>query len=140
MGNPKSVYVFGPIHMFGESYLPIYRKVSVLLKNKYRKVISTYPDFWNTGEAPKQFYLRTYREIVKCDLFIAEISQPSTGVGMELQIAYERGIPVIGLCRAGSTPSTMALGIPALKRLITYKNTSDLLNQLKAVIDNPRKK
>ncbi len=126
----KSVYIFGPIHLFGKSYLPVYKQVSRLSAKYFPRVISTYPDFWDTKETPRQFYNRTYRVITKCDLFIAEISSPSTGVGMELQMAQEHKIPVIGLCRQGVKPSSMAVGIPSVKKVVFYKNQKDLLVQL----------
>lgn len=80
----KSAYIFGPIHLFGKSYLPVYRKVGKLCAKYFPRVVSTYPDFWQSKETPRQFYNRTVRVITKCDLFIAEISSPSVGVGMEL--------------------------------------------------------
>lgn len=79
----KTIYVFGPIHLFGEDYLPVYKHLRKLCKKYADTVIGTYPDFWESDESPRVFYKRTYEVITKCDLFIGEVSSPSMGVGME---------------------------------------------------------
>lgn len=127
----KKVYIFGPIYLFGKSYLPFYKAVSKLCANYFPKVIATYPDFWNSKETPQQFYNRTLRVITKCNLFIAEASSPSTGVGMELQMAQENNIPIIVVCKKGIKPSVMATGIPAVQAVLFYTDLNDLLRQLK---------
>ena len=130
----KSVYVFGPIHIFGEDYLETYKQIMELCEKYFDKVIGTYPDFWDSKEAPKEFYDRTYETITKCNLFIAEISSPSTGVGMELQMAQEHNIPIIGLCKKDTEPSIMALGIPVMKEVIYYESLEDLNKQLDKIL------
>jgi len=128
----KKVYVFGPIFLFGEDYLPIYKKLNQVCEKYFDKVIGTYPDFWESKENPKEFYDRTYKTITTCDLFVAEVSSPSHGVGMELQMAQEHNIPVLALVKKNIdfSKSTMVLGLPVLKEIITYVNTDDLLQKL----------
>lgn len=128
----RSVYIFGPIYLFGSSYLPVYKTLNRLAGKYFKKVIGTYPNFWNSKETPKQFYKRTYKVITKCDLFVAEVSSPSHGVGMELQMAAEHKIPVIVLVKKGIdfSKSTMVLGLPTLKKVIYYSDFDDLQNQL----------
>jgi len=128
----RKVYIFGPIFLFGEDYLPIYKKLNQLCAKYFDEVIGTYPDFWESKESPKEFYGRTYETITKCDLFIAEVSSPSHGVGMELQMAQEHNIPVWALVKSGIdfSKSTMVLGLPVLKEIISYTNTEDLIEKL----------
>ncbi len=130
----SKVYVFGPIHLFGKNYLPVYKKLVELCKKYFDKVIGTWPDFWDTKETPKQFYNRTYETITGCDLFICEVSSPSHGVGMELQMAVEHKIPVIALAKTGTSISPMVLGLPNLKKIIYYKNTEDLITKVEKVV------
>ena len=130
----KSVYVFGPIHLFGQDYLPVYKHLMKICKNYFDKVIGTYPDFWNSKETPREFYNRTYESIIKCDLFIGEVTSPSMGVGMEFQMAQEHNIPCIALCKEGFKPSVMITGIPCTKKVIFYKDLNDLSNQLEKEI------
>ncbi|MDP9212033.1 MAG: hypothetical protein M3N59_02035 [bacterium] len=107
-----------------------------LIEPHFDKLIGTYPDFWDSKETPREFYDRTYETIKDCDLFIAEISKSSVGVGMEMQMGQQYSIPVIALCKSGVDPSPMSLGLPMLKRVIKYKNLSDLDKQLLAAIED----
>ena len=132
----KSAYVFGPIHLFGQDYLPVYKKLMKLCDNFFDKVIGTYPDFWNTKENPKEFYDRTIKTITKCDLFIGEVSSPSHGVGMEFQMAYNNNIPIIALAKEGIDISIMILGIPNLRNVIYYKDCDDLIKKLEVELKN----
>ncbi|MFH1065295.1 MAG: hypothetical protein V1734_02205 [Nanoarchaeota archaeon] len=126
----KTAYVFGPIHLFGQDYLPVYKRLMKLCEKFFDKVIGTYPDFWDSKESPREFYDRTIKSITKCDLFIGEVSSPSHGVGMEFQMAYDKKIPIIALAKEGINISTMILGIPNLRKVIYYKDIDDLVRKL----------
>jgi hypothetical protein len=128
----KSVYIFGPIYLFGSSYLRVYKELNNLAKKYFDKVIGTYPDFWDSKETPQDFYKRTYEIVTKCSLFVAEVSSPSHGVGMELQMAKEYNIPVIAIIKEGAdiSKSTMVLGLPNLHKIIMYKDLDDLKEKL----------
>ena len=130
----KTAYVFGPIHLFGQDYLPVYKHLMKLCEPYFDKVIGTYPDFWDSKEIPRKFYNRTYETITKCNLFIGEVSSPSMGVGMEFQMAQEHNIPCIALCKKGVEPSVMITGIPCTKKVIFYKDFNDLSKQLEEAI------
>lgn len=135
----KKVYVFGPIYISGQEYLPVYKEINKLCEKYFNKVIGTYPDFWDSKETPQEFWLRTYETIKDCDLFIAECSSPSHGVGMELQMGVENNIPVIALVREDVKDfekSTMVLGLPNLKKVIRYKDTQDLLANIESELKN----
>lgn len=126
----KTAYVFGPIHLFGEDYLPVYKHLMKLCEKHFDKVIGTYPDFWESDESPREFYDRTVGVITKCDFFIGEVSSPSMGVGMEFQMAQEHNIPCIALCKENIEPSIMITGIPCTKKVLYYKDLSDLSTKL----------
>lgn len=130
----KIVYVFGPIHLFGQDYLPVYKHLMKICEPYFDKVIGTHPDFWDSKETPREFYDRTYEVITKCQLFIGEVSSPSMGVGMEFQMAQENKIPCIALCKKDVEPSMMITGIPCTKKVIYYADLSDLSKQLKEVL------
>lgn len=136
----NKVYVLGPIHLFGKSYIPVYKELSAVCRKHFDKVLCTYPDFWNFKGTPAQFYKITRRKITDCDLFIAEVTSPSTGVGMELQMAVENKIPVMALVKHGHKASSMVLGLPVLTKVIEYKTVRDLTLALdKALGRNKRK-
>lgn len=125
--------MFGPIHIYGEDYLPVYKQLMKLCRQYFDDVIGTYPDFWDSDESPEAFYRRT-QTIRGCDLFIAEVTSPSHGVGMELQMAEDEDIPVIALAQEGKEISTMVEGLPAVKQIIRYSGTEDLTDKLEETI------
>jgi hypothetical protein len=133
-GASRSVYIFGPIYLFGSEYLPVYKRLNHLCAKYFDKVIGTYPDFWETTDSPRDFWDKTYATITKCDLFIAECSAPSHGVGMELQMGQEKGIPIIALVKADVDfdKSLMVLGLPNLRSVIRYEDIDDLVAKLEA--------
>ena len=132
----KTAYVFGPIHLFGQDYLPVYKHLMKLCAPYFDKVIGTYPDFWDSKETPHEFYNRTYQVITKCQLFIGEVSSPSMGVGMEFQMAQENNIPCIALCKKDVEPSIMITGIPCTKKVVYYEDLADLSEQMNEVLNN----
>ena len=91
------------------------------------------------------------RMVEEADLLIAEASFPSTGLGIELQIAEAAGIPVIMLIGELGTNraerahyenpdhsehdlqigegivSLMALGLPAIRKIVQYKTFSEAI-------------
>lgn len=74
--------------------------------------------------------------IAECDLVVADVSKPSTGVGYEIATArYRFGIPVICLYRPAHTSrcTAMVAGDRGIE-LIEYVATSDLLPRLRAVL------
>lgn len=98
------------------------------------------------------------RMVEEADLIIADASFPSTGLGIELQIAENSGIPIIMLVGdLGSNRvkavqyqnpddefhdlqigkgivSLMALGIPAIRKIVHYKTYPEaIIGVLKAV-------
>ncbi len=134
----EKVYIFGPIYLSGEDYLPVYKRLNELCSKYFEKVIGTWPDFWDSKETPREFYDRTYNTITKCDLFIAEVSSPSHGVGMELQMANEHNIPVIALAKDDKnlSKSLMIRGLPVLKEIIAYHDINDLLQKLEKELES----
>jgi hypothetical protein len=111
------------------------------------------------AERARLCYLWDTQMVAASDLLIAEVSFPSTGLGIELQVAASKGIPII-LCYRNfsvnrATPiryqnpdmrtyslqigegyiSLMALGIPGVFRLVRYDSNLDGIRDVVAVAD-----
>ena len=69
--------------------------------------------------------------ISTCDLFIAEVSFPSTGMGIEIGWANATGIPIVFVYRKGSKISS-SLKLMSDK-FIEYDNLTDLIKKLEKV-------
>jgi hypothetical protein len=74
--------------------------------------------------------------IADCDMLVAEVSMPSTGVGYEIATArYRYGIPVLCLYRPAHTTrcTAMVSGDRGIE-LIEYAELGDLLPRLSATL------
>lgn len=72
---------------------------------------------------------RDMRGAEESDAIVADVSQPSTGVGMELMAAYKAGRRVIVVARAGSTVSKMLLHMDP-KEMLEFEDEEDLYTRL----------
>lgn len=99
------------------------------------------------------------RMVEESDLVVADASFPSTGLGIEMQIAETAGIPVImligdhGLNRVGTVHyenpdrsehdlqvgegivSLMALGLPAIRKTVAYINFEEAIIGATAAVE-----
>lgn len=74
------------------------------------------------------------KEIIKsCNLVLAEVSYPSTGMGIELGWADAFNIPIIAAHKNDSDPSK-SLGV-LTKHILPYDSMSDLTGRLQRVIN-----
>ncbi len=77
---------------------------------------------------PEAVYARDVAWVNGADALVAEVSTPSHGVGYEIALALGRGLPVLGLHRAGAPVSKMITGNtePGL-RLGSYTSAAEAL-------------
>jgi len=84
-------------------------------------------------KTPEEVYCRDIAAVSASDAFVAEVSKPSLGIGMELMVAVNKGIPIVCLCENGSSISWMVRGIPSVK-IVSY--TLDCFDEaLESVVD-----
>ncbi len=67
-----------------------------------------------------------------CDLVIAEVSFPSTGMGIELGWANAAGVPIVCVYKSGTTPSSALASVTDTK--LEYANATELLEQISKAI------
>ncbi|MDD2647076.1 MAG: hypothetical protein PHV78_03260 [Patescibacteria group bacterium] len=78
------------------------------------------------------------RDVINgCDLLVAEISYPSTGLGIELGWADVAKIPAIGVYKEGTRPSPAVNKM--IKDFIIYNDADDMINKLREYISNLKK-
>ncbi len=73
------------------------------------------------------------------DLMICDISQHSTGLGIELGIVYENNIKIIFFYEKGSYISNMITGAFSESLFIEYENLQDLEEKVKNFINSYKK-
>ena len=68
----------------------------------------------------------------KLDVMIAEVSDPSTGVGIELGWAYDAGVPIYAFCREGTKISEAVYAVT--ENVIKYTDSDDFVKKVNEVI------
>ena len=120
----------------GGGYVKVYRRIIALLTS-HGEVISEYlNENGSPGKDEKAgdalIYARATESIRHSDLVIAEVSQPSLGVGYEIALAESIGIPVIALFHRGSEYRISAM-IAGNEKIITLPY--DTFEELGALLE-----
>ncbi len=72
-------------------------------------------------------YVKALNDLKWADFVIAEVSRPSTGVGIELANAVLHKKFIIFVAKKGSKVSGLVLGLKSERELYFYENVSDLV-------------
>ncbi len=70
----------------------------------------------------------TKADILSSTIVIAEVSHPSTGMGIELGWADSAGIPIVCIYLEGSKPSPALKGISAI--FVQYSGAKDMIEKI----------
>ncbi len=118
------VYLSGPIIRSQFRMDDFYHAIVDTLE---RANISVFAPQFLPKVSAKEIYERDVKHVKECKVLIAEVSNPSLGVGMELMLAIELGRPIIMFYKEGSGHlSRMVQGAPG-KALITYSSIDDVI-------------
>ncbi|MCK4764125.1 MAG: nucleoside 2-deoxyribosyltransferase [Candidatus Aminicenantes bacterium] len=114
MKQAKKIYFGGSI-AGGRQYLEVYQRIVAYLKESGHRVLTEHvvqPDVLELEKAftPRWIYTRDIEWIEECDCLIAEVSNPSLGVGYEISYALRINKPVLCLYRKGIFLTRMLLG------------------------------
>ena len=86
------------------------------------------------GGEPEEIFKRDYNQLKSCDILIAEVSERSHGVGIEIGISFSLGHKIILLHQKGTSVTPLAHGIPKTQ-IIEYENLNDLKEKLSLALD-----
>jgi 2'-deoxynucleoside 5'-phosphate N-hydrolase len=125
----------------GRDDVALYREIIAALEGDGHRVLAGAVAAENvtaSGEAldSRSIFDRDLGWIAECDILVADVSKPSTGVGYEIATArYHRGIPVICLYRPAHTSrcTAMVSGDRGIE-LIEYADLPDLLGRLSTAL------
>jgi len=84
---------------------------------------------FEVGGQPKKIFKRDYEQLKSSDILIAEVSERSHGVGIEIGLSYQLGHKRILLIEKGNYVTKLAQGMPSTI-IIEYSDTEDLISQL----------
>ena len=105
--------------------LPVIRLI--LKKNKINSYI------FKIGGVPKEIFRRDYKQIKNSDLIIAEVSESSHGVGIEIGMSYCLDLKRILLIQGKKHITKLAIGMPGTI-IINYKDEEDLKIKLEKTL------
>lgn len=88
----------------------------------------------NPEVSPQEVYQRDTSELAKSDIMIAYLGEPSTGTGIEIEFARNKGIPVWIFYEKGKKISRMLRGCPAVKKEIIFSDEADALTQFDTLL------
>jgi len=129
MKNMNRVYLSIPI--IANRNLDIAKNIAEIIENEGYEIISKWvlEEDIKTYISPKDILKRDIESVLKSDILIAEVSNSSHGVGMEIAIAFLSGKKIILIKNKNSKISYMLQGIPD-KEIIEYTSKEDMREKL----------
>jgi hypothetical protein len=85
------------------------------------------------GPSEVNVFQRDKKGAEECDAIVADVSEPSIGVGMEIMAAYKAGKRVILVVKKGNVTSRMLQHMDH-KETIEYEKESDLYSGLRRIL------
>ncbi|HUI23898.1 MAG TPA: hypothetical protein VLY82_05850 [Nitrososphaerales archaeon] len=74
-----------------------------------------------------------------CDLLVADVTEPSVGVGMEIMAAYKAGRRIVVVARKGNVTSRMLQHMDG-REVLEYTDESEIYGGLMRVLGAPGKR
>ena len=88
----------------------------------------------NPHVTPNDVYDLDMEEVMNSALITAEVTNPSLGVGAELERAAASNIPIILLHEKNARVSRLIRGIPTIRKIIEYSSEEEALKSLAEII------
>ena len=113
----------------------VYNAIIVVSKDFAKEVDSPLDTAQFEGEDKKR-YERAMKNVKESDLVIAELSEPSTGSGIEIREAAHLKKKLLIIAKDGAEVSGLVKGSPDLTDMIVYKNIQELKAKLQETLFN----
>jgi nucleoside 2-deoxyribosyltransferase len=127
----KRIY-FSVSYIYRDEYLEIYKKLKILLKEKYNIELYAFV-FEYLGNIEDHTLMKVaFSEMDKSDMIIAEVSHKSIGVGVETGYLKAKGKKVIYLHKNGVEIENIINGISDY--VVDYSNPEDIISWFDANI------
>lgn len=136
--DKKRILITGSVMNSDEESVNIYKALlSMIDIEKYK--VSTPLDTMKFKGNDYERYERAMTLLQDTKLMIAEMSNVSTGQGIELQQAVILNIPILVVAKRGSKVSGLVKGCKNVKNIIYYDNINDISNEVKKFIKEEMK-
>ncbi len=129
--NKDLVLITGSVMISNPESIENYHKlISMIDTEKF--AVSSPLDTMQFSGTNEERYERAMPMLKNTSLMIAEMSNVSTGQGMEIQMAAILGIPILVIAKENSKVSGLVKGCPVVRKIAYY----DDINEIKEDIDN----
>ncbi len=124
----------------GRGDQPIYAEIAEIIKARALLLSETFADITLTADGSNKsanvIYTTDMGWLLSAQLMVAEVTNPSLGVGYELARAETAGIPVLALYRPAPDRrlSAMVLGAPGI-HVVEYTDVSEVTETIAKFIE-----
>ena len=132
--NKNIILITGAVLTSDDSMTKIYEKIISLIDTSKYSVSSPLDTMKFDGNDIER-YKRAMNLLKDTKLVIAEMSNISTGQGMELQEAVNLNIPILVIAKEGSKISGLVKGCKNVKTIIYYNKIEDIEDKLLRFIE-----
>lgn len=131
----KNVLVTGAVLATDPELTENYKKLSDIITcdGYYLRINSPLATMKFKG-TDEEKYVRAMNLLHEADVIIAEMSNVSTGQGMELQEATHYRIPILVIARTGSKISGLVRGCPNVRNIVFYDDIYDIAEDIQTFI------
>jgi nucleoside 2-deoxyribosyltransferase len=107
------------------------------LKEQIKKICEVFEFVGLTAGTSRDVYLQDSNMVKNCDLFVAECSYPSTGLGLEIGLALAANKPILVIAKKDAKVSRMILGIDSSTiSFLRYQNIKEAIPAIQEKISN----
>lgn len=139
MTRQLKIYFAGSI-AGGRAYEQTYQQMVCEIKKLGHQVLTEHVALPNIFEdekkfTPAQIYDRDMAWLAECDAMIAEVSNPSLGVGYEIRYAIELERPILAVYKREIRLSSLISGNPYKKLvLFPYQDSEEMLGFIRGFL------
>lgn len=126
--DKNRILITGAVLGSDSSSVETYEKIVSLIDSKY--VVSSPLDTMRFKGNDTERYERAMQLLQDTKMMIAEMSNVSTGQGMEIQEAVTLNIPILVIAKEGSKISGLVKGCKNVKNIVYYNEIEDIEHQI----------
>ncbi len=126
--DKNRILITGAVLGSDSSSVETYEKIVLLIDSKY--LVSSPLDTMKFEGNDTERYERAMQLLQDTKMIIAEMSNVSTGQGMELQEAVSLNIPILVIAKEGSKISGLVKGCKNVKDIVYYHKIEDIEHQI----------
>lgn len=134
----RSILITGAVLATDPELTENYNRLNSIIEGStcdYNLLIHSPIDTMKFQGTDEEKYVRAMDLLRKSEVIIAEMSNVSTGQGMELQEATHLGLPILVIAKTGSKISGLVKGCPNVKGILFYDNIYDISDAINSFIE-----